>query len=169
MIADLFDFSRLRRALVYVVYLLLVLLLQSLLGSRLTLLGVHALFLPAAAVAVGMLEDGVWGGLFGLALGILADAGFTENTVLFTVLFALIGFFSGFAAAFLVNRRFFSYLTVSLAALLITALCQMLGVWVSDGVCWSALGTAALQTLWSLPAAALIYFPARYIAGRDWE
>ena len=74
-----------------------------------------------------------------------------------------------FAAAFLVNRRFFSYLVVSLAALLLTAVCQMLGVWASDGVSWCALGTAALQTLWSLPMAALLYFPARFIAGRDWE
>ena len=169
MILDLFDFSKLRRALVYAVYLLLALLLQGVLGSRVTIFGVRALFLPAAAVAVGMLEDGVWGGLFGLALGVLTDAGFVENTVLFTVLFALIGFFSGFAAAFLVNRRFFSYLAVSLAALLLTAVCQMLGVWVSDGVSWCALGTASLQTLCSLPMAALLYLPARFIAGRDWE
>lgn len=169
MILDLFNFSKLRRALVYAVYLLLALLLQGVFGSRITLFGVHALFLPAAVVAVGMLENGVWGGLFGLVLGILADAGFVENTVLFTILFALIGFFSGFAAAFLVNRRFFSYLAVSLAALLLTALCQMIGVWASDGVSWCALGTVALQALWSMPMAAVLYFPARFIAGRDWE
>ena len=169
MFLDLINFSKIRRALVYVLYLIVVLALQGLVFSRITLLGVRALFVPAAAVAVGMLEGGVWGGVFGLVLGFFCDMGFPENTVLFTVLFPVMGFFSGFFVEFFINRRFFSYMCMSLAALLITALCQMLSLWLTcgEGV-WSMLITAFLQTLWSLPVAALLYPPAKWIANRKW-
>ena len=113
MIWDLIDFSRLRRALVYALYLVVVLAVQALLLSRLPLLGVHALFLPAAVIAVGMLEDGVWGAVFGLALGILADAGIPENLVLFSLLFPVFGFAAGFISTFFMNKHFLSCFVLS--------------------------------------------------------
>ena len=64
---------------------------------------------------------------------------------------------------FFVNRRFFAYMGITLLALLITAGLQMLKTLAGDA--WSAdlITVAVLQTLFSLPPAALAYpLPARW-------
>jgi hypothetical protein len=43
--------------------------------------------------------------------------------------------------------------------LLLVALAQMLRVTVAEGFSLPMLGTVALQTVWSLPVAAVLYFP----------
>ena len=115
--------------------------------------------LPAAVVAVGMFEGASWGAIFGLALGIFADMDYVENTVMFTLLLPALAFFAGFVSQFFINRRFFAYMGAAFAACLITAAVQMVGTAASDGWSASMLVTVALQTLWSLPPAVLVYFP----------
>lgn len=167
MIYDLINFDKLRRAVIYALFILVIMFFQTTLFSRIAPLGVRAMFLPVAVVSVGMFEGGVWGGVFGLFLGILGDIAYTENVVLFTVLFPALGFLSGLVAEYYVNRRFFSFFFVCVTALLITAFCQMFRLLVFAGAGLPALmRTAVLQTLWSLPFTVPLYFPCRALSRR---
>lgn len=143
----------------YAVFLLLTLVLQNMVFPRIRPLGVCPMVLPAAVVAVGMFEGARWGAIFGLVLGIFADMDYVENTVMFTLLLPALAFFAGFVSQFFINRRFFAYMGAAFAACLITAAVQMVGTAASDGWSASMLVTVALQTLWSLPPAVLVYFP----------
>lgn len=167
MLLDILDFDKLKRGAIHMLAMLLIIGVQSLLLSRVTILGVRPMFVPAAVVAAGMLEGGVCGGLVGLFAGLFTDIAFHENTVIFTVMFPLMGMFSGVLAESFVNKRFFSYLFISAAGLAVTALAQMFALLVFRGEDPIALFiTAGLQVLWSMPLAAVIYFPYRALAGR---
>lgn len=161
---ELFRTVDLRIGLKYALYMFLALLCQTMLFSEFRILGVCPMALPAVAVAVGMFEGASWGGLFGLIMGIFTDMAYVESTIAFTVLFPALAFAADFTAHFFVNRRFVAFMGLSFLGLLVTALVQMLGVFAADGWSASMPGTVALQTLWSLPPAALAYFPpARWI------
>ena len=144
-------------------YLFLCLLVQTMLLSRFRIAGICPYALPAAAVALGMFEGPIAGVLYSLVLGYFADMAFVENTVLFTLLFPALAFAAGFIAQFFINRRFFAYMGAALLGLAVTALGQMLHTSTMDGFSGAMLSTVLLQTLWSLPLAALAYiFPARW-------
>lgn len=137
--------------------------IQSLLFSRISIFGYRGFILPAAAVAAGIYSDGVRGAVFGLILGLFADMSFSESVVTFTVLFPIIGFAAGVASMFYINKSFFAFITFSAAAILLTALVQMLlAVIVSGAEILPALITALAQTAVSLIPAALLYLPFRH-------
>ncbi len=167
MFLDLINLAKLRRAVIHGLMLLLLFWLQDLLASYVTLGGVKALFIPAAVVCVALFEGGAWGAMFGLAAGFLADMGFAENSVLFTILFPLLGYTAGVLGKYVLRRAFITGLVLSAAALLLTALFQMFPFFFRSSSFWAVLKTGVLQVLWSLPFAALIYFPCRSIAGQD--
>lgn len=156
------EWKKIRLILEYAVYMLIVLLLQSLLFSRLSFFGAKGFIIPAAAVAAGIYLGGVRGAVFGIVLGLLTDMSFSETTVLFTVLFPIIGFGAGFASEFYINKSFFAFMIFSTAAELVCALAQMLHALVGGGTeIVSALVMVLLQTLLSILPAMLLYIPFR--------
>lgn len=167
MLLDLIDLSKLRRAIIYGLLLLVVFLIQDLLVSRITIRGVHPMLIPAAIVAVGLFDGGLWGGFVGLTAGIFMDMGYPEHVVLFTVLLAFAGFFSGVLGKYLLHKGFLSYMTLSILAAAVITFCQMFRfLFFTDTDSWAVLRTGLIQFLWSLPWAVPIYFPCKTIADR---
>ena len=165
---DLFkDFltpRRFKRVLWYGVYMLVVLIVQDMVLTQIRPGGVCAFIPPAAVTAVAMFEGAIPGVVFALVMGVFTDM-FTPGTLItYTLLFPAIAFGVGMLAQFFVNRRFLGFMLLALAALLLTALVQTLVIALKSSGSFSAIWTAILQTLWSLPFAALVYFPpARWI------
>ena len=163
MIRDLIDREKIRRVLLYLLYIVVAQFFQDTLFSSLSIFGVNMFFMPAAAVAIGAFEGGIWGAAFGLIAGFLADISF-GNTALFVALFPCIGFAAGALSRYLVNRRFFAYMCLALLALALTAAFQFLGL-ALEGQSLPALAWVGLwQAVFSLPLAALLYFPCKAIA-----
>lgn len=148
-----------KRILRYLLFMFLSLVTQNMVFTKLRIFGVCPMVLPAVAVAVGMFEGASWGAVFSLIMGIFADMAFVENTILFTVLFPAIAFFSGFVSQFFINRRFFAFMLTAAFALFVTATVQAMKTFALDGFTMSAIPTVVMQTLWSLPPAAVAYFP----------
>lgn len=165
---DLINLNKIRKAILYAFLIAVTMWLQMDVFSRWMLPGgVKPFFVPAAVTAIGLWEGGVWGGLFGLLAGLYCDMNMMESTVTFLILFAVLGFFSGVLADFLINRRFVAYLLVTAAALLLTAGCQIVPLWVFRGAALRLLLPAAgLQAAWSLPFAVPAYLVAKAISGR---
>lgn len=160
----LIEWKKLRNVLSFAAYMILAMFIQSLLFSRISIFGYRGFILPAAAVAAGIYTaDGVKGAVFGLILGLFADMSFSESIVTFTVVFPIIGFAAGVASMFYINKSFFAFAVFGAAAILFTALVQMLlAVLVNGAELLPALITALAQTLVSLLPAALLYLPFRH-------
>ncbi len=165
---DLFkDFltpRRFKRVLWYGVYLLVVLIVQDMVLTQIRPGGVCAFIPPAAVAAVAMFEGAIPGVVFALVMGIFTDMFTPGALITYTLLFPFIAFVVGMLAQFFVNRRFMGFMLLALAALLLTAAAQTLIIAVKSAGSFAAIWTAILQTLWSLPFAALVYLPpARWI------
>lgn len=160
MLNRLIDMGKMRVFLEYAVYLLLAMLLQSLLFSRLSIFGVKGFILPAAAVAAGMFLGGVRGAVFGICLGLLTDLSFTDSIFMYTLVFSILGFGAGFASEFYINKSFFVFTVMSIAAVLLTGLVQFLSAAIFSGAeLLPGLKTVLLQTVLSIPPVMLLYLP----------
>lgn len=169
MLYDLINLEKLRRACVYALMLVILLLLQNVLLSNIAPLGVRAAFVPVSVVCVGLFEGSVWGAMYGLAAGYFMDMGQSETTVLFMLVLVVCGYFTGLLCRYELRRGLVTALVLSFCVLVICAACQMLPFLVftetvRPGV---VIATGVLQVLWSLPFTFLIYYPCRYIAGRE--
>ena len=165
-ILELVNLRKARKAIVYLLLIVVATWLQTMVFSRLMLLGVKPFFLPALVVAVGLFEGGVWGGMLGLAAGLGCVLSMAGSPVLMLALLPAFGFFSGLLAEFLIKRRFMSCMLLAALALLLTAFLQALPLWLFRGAEPRFLFTvAALQAAWSLPFAVPAYFIARALAG----
>ena len=163
MIRDLIDREKLRRAALYLVYILAAVFLQDTCFGSLRLFGMNMMFLPAAAVAIGAFAGGVWGAAFGVVLGFLADISY-GYTALFIALFPVMGFFAGVLTRWYVNASLFAYLVMCFAAFAVTALFQMARPAYESGEIIVLVRDGLIQCVWSLPMAAALYFPCRGIA-----
>ncbi len=162
MLNRLIDFKKMRVFLEYAVYLLIAMLLQGLLFSRLSIFGVKGFVLPAAAVAAGMFLGGVRGAVFGICLGLITDMSYTESTFMYTIVFALIGFGAGFASEFYINKSFLVFIVMGTVAVLLTSLVQYLNAVIFGGAeLLQGIITALLQTALSIIPIALLYLPFR--------
>ena len=160
---DLLEKIDLNKVVRYLLFLFLTLMAQNMVFSHIRPLNVCPLALPAVAAALGMFEGATWGPLFSLLMGYFADMSFVENRVFFLILLPALSLMSAFISQFFINRRFFAFMGLALLALLITALLQMLKTLAGDAWSSEMLRVALLQTLFSLPAAALAYpLPARW-------
>ncbi len=180
MLLDLIDLSKLRRAIVYGLLLGAVLVLQNMIVSQIPLFGVRAMMVPAAVVAVGLFEGGVWGGFVGLAAGYFADMGYTDHVVLFTILLPALGFFIGVLGKYMLQKGIVSYLVMVFLALAVIAFCQMFRTLFLSGsdasafraayfhgrYVWIVARTGLLQTAWSLVWSVPVYFPCKLIAAK---
>lgn len=156
------DFKKLRVFLEYAVYLLLAMLLQGLLFSRLSIFGVKGFVLPAAVVAAGMYLGGMRGAVFGICLGLVTDMSYTESSFMYTIVFALIGFGAGFASEFYINKSFLVFMVMSVIAVLLSGLAQYLAAVIFGGAeLAQGIVTVLLQTALSIPPMALLYLPFR--------
>ena len=156
------DFKKLRVFLEYAVYLLLAMLLQGLLFSRLSIFGVKGFVLPAAVVAAGMYLGGVRGAVFGICLGLVTDMSYTESSFMYTIVFALIGFGAGFASEFYIHKSFLVFMVMSVIAVLLSGLAQYLAAVIFGGAeLVQGIVTVLLQTALSIPPMALLYLPFR--------
>ena len=90
--ADLINKEKIHRVLWCALYMAVTVALQTTVFAHIALFGVHAMFVPAVVVAVGIFEGGTWGAVFGLVTGYFCAMGYPETGLLFAVLFALIGF-----------------------------------------------------------------------------
>lgn len=136
-----------RRGVLYALYLIGALLVQNVILSHVALFGVRAMFLPALVVAAALFEGGWGGGLFGLAAGILSDLFFGSQSVLFTVLFPVMGFIAGFLGDFYLNKRLFTYCILGAAALFLAAFAQMFSLLFYEGQSSAALWVMEVQAL----------------------
>ena len=162
---ELLNMKKIRKGAVYLLCVIVTLSLQNMLLARISFWGVHAIIMPALVVAIGIFEGGVWGAAFGLVAGGLCDMTTLDSTATYMVLYAILGFGGGFLTEFLINRRFFSYMVLTLAALLITGGCQIVPLWIFRSTpLVGLLPTMLLQTVCSLPFAAGIYFAVKAIA-----
>lgn len=156
------DFKKSRVFLEYAVYLLLAMLLQGLLFSRLSIFGVKGFVLPAAVVAAGMYLGGMRGAVFGICLGLMTDMSYTESSFMYTIVFALIGFGAGFASEFYINKSFLVFMVMSVIAVLLSGLAQYLAAVIFGGAeLVQGIVTVLLQTALSIPPMALLYLPFR--------
>ena len=169
MLLDLINVRKLRRALVYVLLLAGVFLVQDTLVSRITILGIKAMLVPSVVVAVGLYEGASWGGFVGMGAGYFMDLGYSENVVLFMILFACLGFASGVLGKYFMRRGLLPFLALAAACLLVITFCQMLPFLFTDTNKWIVLRTGLIQLLWSLPWAIPVYYPCRAIAARSMQ
>ena len=169
-IFELINLRKARKAILYLLCIIVTLWLQTMVFSRVVLLGARPFFVPALIVAIGLFEGGVWGGTLGLAAGLGCMLSMAGSPVLFLVLLPVFGFLSGLLADFLINRRFVAYLLLCALSLIITALLQAFPLWIFRGTNPGPLfRVALLQALWSLPLAVPAYFTAKLLAGRERE
>ena len=162
-VQDFLEKIDLNKVLRYVLLMFLTLMAQNMVLSHIRPFDVCPLVLPAVAAAVGMFEGGTWGPLLSMLMGFFADMSFVEHRVFFLVVLPAVSLLSAFLSQFFINRRFFAFMGIALAELLITAVLQMLKTLAGDT--WSAdmLFVVVFQTLWSLPFSALAYFlPERW-------
>lgn len=168
MLLDMINIVKVRKALLYAFILLGMIFLQDIILSRIELLGVKPFITPIAVAAVGYFTGGVWGAVFGLLAGLSADASLNGSDVMMTVVFPIIGFFSGALPMFLMSRRFISFFIISLGASVLTALCQLFRFLVfTDTRVLPLLVTGVLQVLWSLPFAFVVYYLCRRVSKLD--
>ena len=161
---ELIDLNRIRRAISYLLLGFLALWLQTAVFSRLLLTGIRPFFVPVLPVAVGLWEGGLWGGFYGMALGLFCDIGYTDSNVQYMVLFTLLGFFAGLLGEFFINRRFFAYFLLSALALTANAAMQTIPVWVfRDAPLEELIPVAAAQFFLSLPFAVPVYFSMKAV------
>ncbi len=161
--SDFLEKIDLNKVLHRLLFIFLTLMAQNMVFSHIRPFDVCPLLLPAAAAALGMFEGATRGPLLCLLMGYFADMSFVEHRVFFLLVLPGVSLLSAFLSQFFINRRFFAFMGVALICLLITGGLQMLKTLAGDAWSSDMIVVLILQTLISLPVAALAYpLPARW-------
>ncbi|MGI6013578.1 MAG: hypothetical protein ACOX7K_04755 [Oscillospiraceae bacterium] len=167
MFLDFIDIDKIRRAILYLLLLVVLYTLQNSYLSHIRPFGVTALIVPAAIITISMFEGGIWGAVFGLISGFFGDLYYSENLILFTLLFTAIGILAGLMADHVVDKSFLAFLFLDILVLFVITFCQMIQPWIGGGGFVPTGKIALLQVLWSLPFTIPIYFIGRELAARN--
>ncbi len=103
--------------LLYALGVLVVWMAETLFLNRLPILGVIPVLLPLAAVAVGLWESALPGAVFGLCLGIFADAVYPGLPGGMTLGLCVIGWLTGAMSQYRVRQSLPGYLICAVAAM----------------------------------------------------
>ena len=159
--------DKIKSVLLHILLLLVLYILQTSIFTHLRILGVYPLILPLDVVGIGLFEDGLRCGFLGIAAGLLCDLSIADSNAMFTIVLALVGFFTGFFSEFILARGFPTYFFLSLFILALLAFLQMFSYLVFDGINFSILGKVAVyQTLYSALFILPAYYPIRRITRR---
>jgi cell shape-determining protein MreD len=151
----------------HIVLIFVLYILQTSVFTHLKLFKVYPMLLPLAVVGIGLFEDGLRGGIWGIVAGVFCDMSVAGSSYLFTVSLAAAGFFVGFLSEFILARGFPSFFVLSLMVLCLLSLLQMFRYLVFDGISFSILGKVALyQILYSAVFILPLYYPIRRITRR---
>lgn len=168
MLLELINLKKLRKAVIYAGIALLTIVVQNLFLANILVLGVAPMIIPATVVAIAFFEGGVWGGVFGIIIGLVCDMTLNGAPVMMTIIFPILGFFSGAFTIFYISRHLFQFFCMSSLAILITAICQAFEFIVfADTDILNVLLGIALQTVLSLPFIFAVYYPCRAVSRLD--
>ena len=150
--------DQVRKWLIYALGLLAVWAAEALVLWRFPMFGVIPVLLPLAAVAVAFWEGARRGAVFGLCVGVLADAIYPGVPGGMTLGLCLMGFCVGAASQYGIRQTFLGYLLCAGASMAALELARVLGLLLIRLGSLEALGWVALKEgLWSLCFTVAIY------------
>ena len=109
--------SDLVKWLIYALGAVVVWMAETLFLNRVPLFGVIPILLPLAAVAVGLLESALAGAVFGLCLGIFADAVYPGIPGGMTLGLCVFGWLTGALSQYRVRKNILGYLICAVVAM----------------------------------------------------
>ncbi len=137
--------------LIYALGALPVWLVETTLLNRLPLFGVIPVLLPLAAVAAALFEGGKAGAVYGLCLGVVADAIYPGTPGGMILALAFIGWLTGVLGQYRVRQTYVGYLLCAGVGTLLLELVHVLtGLLTRLGPPAALIKTAALEGGWSL-------------------
>lgn len=131
---------------------------ETLILSRVPLLGVVPVLLPLAVIAAAQWEGEGFGALFGLCVGVVADATYPGIPGGMTLGLCLLGWLTGAMSQYGVQRNFLGYLLCSTLGMGLLELARLGWCLLTKLGALEVVGLVALKEgLWSLCFVVLIY------------
>jgi len=160
--------KNLKSALQYLLCLIVIVaayILQAAIFCELPISGAKPLILPVAAVCVASFCGPLQGGIFGLIAGLMCDAALCRPAILFTLMLTAAGIAVGLAFEKILTKGFPSVVFCCAVVLIVSAVCQMLGIRIMRGSeIIPMLATAIYQTVYSIVFSIPAYVAVRGIS-----
>lgn len=126
-------------------------LIETTVLSRLPLFGIIPVLLPLAAVAAALFEGARAGAIYGLCVGVVADAVYPGTPGGMILALAVIGWLTGILGQYRVRQTFVGYFLCSaMGMLLLEAVHVLVGLITRLGSATALLRTAGMEAAWSL-------------------
>ncbi len=126
-------------------------LMETTVLNRLPLFGIIPVLLPLAAVAAALFEGARSGAVYGLCLGVVADAIYPGTPGGMILALAVIGWLTGVLGQYRVRQTYVGYLLCAALGMLVLEAAHVLtGLITRLGPATALLKTAAMEGAWSL-------------------